>query len=209
MKLSARLKEFAERNYQLKAKQVEDEHRKRESEIPAHSLTPNGDSLRVSKLLPLKLRAKGQAVIDCYLEAFELEGKAPERDDQVDIDKKLENIFRGGFGDHTGSLGIGTFHEIQGIEKELCEEMRLRAERMALQYQRGTGMEKLKIRWSQLPKITKPKIYRVPGIGDVDVTAEAIENAKTIGGDPWIELHDTTTFGHSVRQYTIGLFTPA
>jgi hypothetical protein len=209
MKLSARLQEFAERNYQLKARQIEDEHRKREREIPANSLTPNGESLRVVRLLPLKLRAKGQAVIDCYFEAFELEGSAPKRDDQVELDKKLENIFRGGFGDYNGSLGIGVHHEIQGIEKELCELMRLRAERMALQLERGTNMDKLKIRWSQLPKITQPGIYRVPGVGDVDVTAEAVANVATIGGDPWIELHDTTTFGSNIRQYTIGLFTPA
>ena len=89
------------------------------------------------------------------------------------------------------------------------EQMRLRAERMALQHERDCGMDKLKIRWSQLPKISGPGIYRVPGTGDVDITAEAIANAANIGGDPWIELHDTTTFGNSVRQYTIGLFTPA
>jgi hypothetical protein len=209
MKLSARLQEFAERNYQLKARQIEEEHRKRESEIPAHNLTPNGKSLRVVRLLPLKLRAKGQAVIDCYLEAFELEGNAHGRDDQGELDKKLENIFCGGYGDYKGSLGIGVHHEIIGIEKELCEQMRLRAARMALQTGRGTNMDRLKIRWSQLPKITGPGTYRVPGVGDVDVTSEAIVNAATIGGDPWIELHDTTTFGNSVHQYTIGLFIPA
>ncbi len=209
MKLSERLREFAERNYQLRAKQIEDQHRKLESEIPVNSVTPNGESVRAVRLLPLKLRAKGQALIDCFFEAFELEGKARDREDQAKMDKKLENLFCGGFGDYTGSLGIGVVIEIKGIEKELCEQMRLRAERMALQYERGTGMDILKIRWSQLPKIFSPGIYRVPGVGDVDVTADAIANAATIGGDPWIELHDTTTFGHSVRQYTIGLFTPA
>src|SRR3989442_7857500 len=146
MKLSAELQEFAERNYQLKAKQIDDEHRKREQGIPAHTLTSTGESLRVAKPLASKLRAKGQTLPDCYFEAFGLEGKAPERDDQIELDRKLENIFRGGFGDHTGSLGIGTLCETQGIEKELCEQMRLRAQRMALQLKRGKGMVKLKIR---------------------------------------------------------------
>src|SRR5205807_8092868 len=135
------------RNYQLKAKQIDDEHRKREQGIPAHTLTSTGESLRVAKLLASKLRAKGQTLLDCYFEAFELEGKAPERDDQIELDRKLENIFRGGFGDYTGSLPIGIGYEVQDIEKELCEQMRLRAERMALQKERGTSMDKLKIRW--------------------------------------------------------------
>jgi len=59
MKLSPRLQEFAERNYRLKAKQIEDEHRIRENQIPAHLLTPNGESLRVVTLLPLKIASKG------------------------------------------------------------------------------------------------------------------------------------------------------
>lgn len=70
-------------------------------------------------------------------------------------------------------------------------------------------MEKLKVRWSQLPKITEPRVYRVPGIGDVEVKAEDIQSANSIGGDPWVELCECTTFGHNVRQYTIGFFTPA
>ena len=209
MKLSKRLQEFAEQNYQLKAKQIDDEYRKKEREARFLSLTDKGESDRLQKLVAPKARAKGQAVIDCYFEAFELEGKVPDRDDQTEIDKKLENIFRGGFGDYTGSLGLDAYHEVQDAEKELCEQMRLRAERMALQKERGTDMDTLKIRWSQLPKINGPNTYRVPGVGDVAVSADDIKSAADIGGDPWIELHDTTTFGHNVRQYTIGLFTPA
>ena len=148
-------------------------------------------------------------MIDSYFEAFELEGRPPTYEDQSQIDKKLENIFCGGTEDYTGALGIGIVHKIQGIEKELCEQMRLRAERMALRMERVTGMDKLQIRWSQLPKILDPGLYRVPGIGDVDITAEAIATAAAIGGDPWIELHDTTIFGNNIHQYMIGLFTPA
>lgn len=155
------------------------------------------------------MRAKGQALLDSHFEAFELEGKAPDQADQGALDKKLENLFCGGFGDHKGSLGIGTHCEIQDIEKELREQMRLRAKRMAFELKRGNGMEKLTVRWSQLPKITEPKVYRVPGIGDVEVKAEDIQTANSIGGDPWVELCECTTFGNNVREYTIGLFTPA
>ena len=204
-----RITRICRRNYQLKAKQIDDDHRKQEQAIPKNALTSTGESLRIVKLLPWKLRAKGQALLDSYFEAFELEGKSPDQDDQVALDKKLENLFRGGLGDHTGSLGISTLCETQGIEQELCEQMRLRAKRMSLRLKRGNGMEKLKVRWSQLPQITEPKVYRVPGIGDVEVRAEDIHSANSIGGDPWVELCECTTFGHNVRQYTLGFFTPA
>lgn len=209
MRLSKRAQEFAERNYQLKAKQVNHEYQKQEREIRFHRLTDNDENSRLLKLLPKKLRARGEALLDCYFEAFELDGKIPERDDLVELDKKLENIFCNGHGDFTGSLPIGVVFEIQALEKEMCEQMRLRAEKMALQQKRGTTMEKLKIRWSQLPKPEVPNTYRVAGIGDVAVSADDIRNAEQIGGDPWIELCDSTTFGYAVRQYTIGHFTPA
>src|ERR1700682_4492519 len=121
-----------------------------EGEARFVSLTDKGENDRLQKLVAPKARAKGQAIIDSYFEVFELQGKAPDRDDQMELDKKLENIFRGGFGDYTGSLGIGIRCEVQDIEKELCEQMRLRAERMALQKGRGTSMDKLKIRGSQV-----------------------------------------------------------
>jgi len=65
---------------------------------------------------------------------------------------------------------------------------------------------KPRLRWSQL----KPEVgtQRVSGVGDVEVSEEDIERAKEIGGDPWVELHDATTFGSPVRRYVLGLFTP-
>jgi hypothetical protein len=62
------------------------------------------------------------------------------------------------------------------------------------------------IQWSQL----KPEIgvQRVSRVGDVEVTEENIRDAEIVGGNPWGELHDATTFGSPVRKYALGLFTP-
>ena len=181
MKLNKRAQEFAERNCQLRIKQVNDDFRTRESEARFYSLTNNSENSKLLKLLPQKLKTKGQTIIDCYFEAFQLDGQIPDRDDQAELDKKLENIFCNGHGDYTGSLPIGVVIEIQALEKDMCEQMRVRAERMALE--REVTIEKLKIRWSQLPKPTVPDTYRVPGIGDIAVSADDIKNVAEIGGD--------------------------
>jgi len=68
------------------------------------------------------------------------------------------------------------------------------------------GNGKPHIRWSQL----KPEagVQRVSLIGEVEVTEENIRDAKIVGGDPWVELYDATTFGSPLRKYVIGLFIP-
>jgi hypothetical protein len=62
------------------------------------------------------------------------------------------------------------------------------------------------VRWSQLKP--EARVQRVSRVGDVEVTEENIRAAQEIGGDPWVEVHDATTFGSPVRKYTLGLFTP-
>ena len=63
------------------------------------------------------------------------------------------------------------------------------------------------IRWSQLEPVVGTQ--RVAEVGDVQVTQEDITRAQEIGSDPWVELHECTTFGCGVRQYALGLFTPS
>src|SRR5439155_20307717 len=62
------------------------------------------------------------------------------------------------------------------------------------------------ISWSHL----KPEvgIQRVAQEGAVEVTDWDIQRATEIGGNPWVELCDATTFGAVVRKYALGLFTP-
>lgn len=63
------------------------------------------------------------------------------------------------------------------------------------------------IRWTQLQPVVGTQ--RVAEVGDVQVTQEDITRAQEVGGDPWVELHDCTTFGFAVRQYALGLFSPS
>lgn len=65
---------------------------------------------------------------------------------------------------------------------------------------------KLLIRWSQLS--AEVGTQRVSGVGDIEITEEDIQRAKEIGGNPWVELHEATTFVSPVRKYILGLFTP-
>lgn len=205
MSLSKELQDFAERSYELKAKQITDNFRKQESEARFYS---TGENARLQKLLPLKLRAKADALIDCYFEAFQLEGTVPEQRDLVALDKKLENIFCNGHGDYTGSVGVGIVCEVKAIEREVCEQMRLRAERIKIQ-QRGRAMNVIKIRWSQLGGPKEAGKIRVLGVGDVEVSNENIARAEELGGDPWVDLYDATQFGHEVKTYLMGHLTPA
>jgi hypothetical protein len=66
--------------------------------------------------------------------------------------------------------------------------------------------KKPKIRWSQLKPVVG--VQRVSGVGDVEVTEQNIKEAKEIGGDPWVDICDASTFGAVVRKYALGLFTP-
>src|SRR5437870_3119737 len=64
------------------------------------------------------------------------------------------------------------------------------------------------VSWKDLGSPTKPGVYAVPGVGEVNVTAGDIEDAQAVGGNPLVELHDSTTYGHRIRQFVVGLFTP-
>jgi len=76
--------------------------------------------------------------------------------------------------------------------------------------QNNTGIHSLngkpQIRWSQLRPVVG--VQRVSGVGDVEVTELDIKEAEEIGGDPWVDLCDATTFGDVVREFVLGLFTP-
>jgi len=66
---------------------------------------------------------------------------------------------------------------------------------------------KEEIRWSQLKP--EPGLQRVLEVGDVEVTEDDVRHAKEIGGNPWVELCDVSTFGCIVKKYSLGRFTPA
>ncbi|MGB9177603.1 MAG: hypothetical protein WCB68_00025 [Pyrinomonadaceae bacterium] len=67
---------------------------------------------------------------------------------------------------------------------------------------------KIQIQWTDLGNPTQPGTYMVKGIGEIIVKQEDIDEAARLGGTPQVEIDDVTTFGHSVRQFAIGLFIP-
>jgi hypothetical protein len=229
--------DLADRKYQLRAREIEKKYQRLKSEIQFRTLTDYRAQIEAEKLLPQKLEEKSSALIDCYLQTFETAGSFPEHEDLVVVDRKLERLFSGGHGDETGSLSISTVCENQELERLACEQLRVRAAEMKIKRQAASNYtlnvhgdfigpaqlgpnntqnvasgiqyksSKPQVRWSQLRPVVGDQ--RISGIGDVEVTAENIAEAHQIGGDPWVELHDVTTFGTSVRKFILGLFTPA
>ena len=192
------------------------------------------EARKLKKPLARRLEETGDALLDCYLDRYEADGIIP-GDDLSYLDKRIEVIFGNGHGDYTGALDLDTIQEIKEAEQRVLDNMKIRAKEMELgvppkhsTYHVNIGTlhggaqvgpnnvqhidiqtwnNRSHIRWSQLsPKVG---IQRVSLVGDIEVTEENIESANEVGGDPWVELHDTTTFGSAVRQYALGLFIPA
>src|SRR5262249_42581349 len=131
--------DLADRKYQLKAGEIDKKYQKLKGEIRFRTITDFREQNEVEKLLPQKLEEKSSALIDCYLQTFESAGLQPEHDDLAEVDRKLENLFKGGHGDETGSLSIGIVFENQELERHACEQMRVKAAEMKLKKHAGAN----------------------------------------------------------------------
>ncbi len=60
------------------------------------------------------------------------------------------------------------------------------------------------ILWSKLGAVSEPGDVRVKGLGIVAVTQGNIDDAKSVGGDPEVELVDATEMGDKMRRYLLG-----
>jgi hypothetical protein len=69
-------------------------------------------------------------------------------------------------------------------------------------------MSTIKVKWSALGNPTEPGTYRVSGVGQVEVEQEDINDAAEVGGDPFVELLDATTFGSTMKTFAVGHFIP-
>jgi len=90
-------------------------------------------------LLPPRLEETADALLEFYLERFEADGLVPDQHDLERLDRRLENIFCGGFGDYTGSLPIGITQEIESREKRAQKKLRVMAQELKLGRQQGAG----------------------------------------------------------------------
>ena len=70
-------------------------------------------------------------------------------------------------------------------------------------------MSKRVIRWSDLGSPTEPGTYRVSGVGDVTVEQSDIDRAAELGGDPRLEIDESTAFHDAGRNFVVGLFVPS
>jgi hypothetical protein len=235
MPLSRESEEIAEIKYDIAVQQIKKKYGELTRTIELTYRTATGREREILKLLPQRLEETAKALLDCYFERFEADGLIPEQTDLERLDRKIENIFCGGFGDYTGSLSLDITSEIDRLEQQAQKQLKVRTLELKLRKPKATyetninqnfaplqqgpnntqniGIQtangKLQIRWSQMPEITGPNTYRVLGVGDVIVSEGDINRYNEIGGDPWIDLHDTTDFSHSVKTYLIGLLTPA
>jgi pyrimidine deaminase RibD-like protein len=125
-------------------------------------------------LLPPRLEETADALLDCYFERFEADASLPEQTDLAKLDRRLEDIFCGGFGDYTGSLPIGVRQEIENLEKRAQKKLRVRAEEMKLQKREGNTQ-------NILPKLRTESGGR---LSDRDLMLRAIELARGCTSEP-------------------------
>jgi hypothetical protein len=233
MPLSKESEEIAEIKYEIAFGQVKKKYAELTRQIELNYRTSSGRQREILKLLPPRLEETAKALLDCYFERYEADGLLPQQADLERLDKKIENIFCGGYGDYSGAIDLDTKCEVDRLEQQAQKHLKVRALELKLRKSSADTYEmninnnygpvmqgpnnvqnlsvrttngSIHIKWSQL----KPEIgvQRISEIGDVEVTERDRQRAVEIGGDPWVELCDATGFGAIVRKYALGLFTP-
>jgi hypothetical protein len=233
MPLSKESEEIAEIKYELAVQQIKKRYSALTRRIEFNFRTNTGREREILKLLPPRLEETAKALLDSYFERFEADSLLLEQTDLERLDRKIENIFCGGHGDYPGAIDLDTKCEVDRLEKQAQKHLKVRTLELKLRkpstatfemninnnyapviqgphnaqnIAAGTTKGKTKIKWSQL--IPKIGAQRLSEIGDIEVTESDIQRAAEIGGDPWVELCDATTFGAVVRKYALGRFTP-
>lgn len=132
MPLSKESEELAEMKYELAVQRITKSYREKQRQIEFFTRTDFRRDQEIVKLLPQRLEETADALLDCYFGRFEADKVNPEQEDLEKLDRRLERIFGGGFGDYTGSLPIGITQEIEGLEKQAQKKLKVRAQEMKL-----------------------------------------------------------------------------
>ena len=132
MALSKESEELAEMKYDLAVQKINKSYREKQRQIEFFTLTDFRRDQEVVKLLPPRLEETADALLDCYFERFVADDVIPDQSDLEKLDRRLERIFGGGFGDYTGSLPIGITQEIEGLEKQAQKKLKVGAQEMKL-----------------------------------------------------------------------------
>lgn len=132
MALSKESEELAEMKYELAVQRINKLYREKQGQIEFLTRTDFRRDQEVIKLLPARLEETADALIHCYFQRFEADELIPDQSDLERLDRKLERIFAGGFGDYTGSLPIGITQEIESLEKQAQKKLKVRAQEMKL-----------------------------------------------------------------------------
>ena len=72
--------------------------------------------------------------------------------------------------------------------------------------EQGARVSSRSIRWSELGAPTAPGTYRVPGLGDVEVTQADIARAAELGGDPRVEVVLAGSLRYPGKVFALGSF---
>ncbi len=64
------------------------------------------------------------------------------------------------------------------------------------------------IKWSDLGSPTEPGTYPVKGRGVVEVSQDDVDEATALGGDPSVEIAESTAFHDSTKTFILGHFIP-
>lgn len=96
--------------------------------------TDHREKLERATLFLNTLPSVGDALIDCYLNAFVLEGKIPDQDDATWLDHRLEILFAGNWKLDTGKVDLNTIeNEIRELEGKACQKLGAKIHKMKLE----------------------------------------------------------------------------
>lgn len=158
---------------------------------------------------------KVDARFQTYKEAFVREKKIPTESDLSEMSWAFDEIISGVASMLPGELEARVKRAGHAIIQNARRDIHIFSQEMKLTDLKPIGEVRVvnskdqRVRWSQLHNPTSAGVFRIHGLGDVEISQEDISAAQEIGGDPWVELCDTTTFGSKIRKFSLGLFTPA
>jgi len=76
----------------------------------------------------------GEALVNIYLESFDLEDRIPEQSDAVELDRKIELLFARDHGLVLVGLPLGG--EVQAVEQRIIQHLHARVQEMRLRAKR-------------------------------------------------------------------------
>lgn len=130
MNLSDETLRMAEFKFRHAKQDIVEEYTESRYQLQFQWITSSRLDRETAKLVPFVLRRMGEALVNVYLEAFDLEQKVPDHSDEAQLDRKIELLFAR---DHELALrGLPLGGSVQETEQRILEHLHAKAHEMRL-----------------------------------------------------------------------------